>query len=216
MFRRRYRRFQGPPTWAVTLVIGVALAVFLIGWLQARLRPAAVVLAKAQTQNAMSALLERTVADDLARRGVSYDDLVTIRRDERGSITALTCDMAALNLLRSELTAAVLEELESGEIPPIQIPLGSLLELEPLWARGPSIRAQVLRSGTVSAEFQSEFSSAGVNQTMHRVWLELSVPMTVLLPGGGVEARTDTRLCVAETVIVGEVPTTYLAPKAAP
>ena len=64
--------------------------------------------------------------------------------------------------------------------------------------------------GTISAEFESDFTAAGVNQTLHRIWLELSVPLTVMLPGGEVQAELNSRLCVAETVIVGNVPSTYL------
>ena len=78
-------------------------------------------------------------------------------------------------------------------------------------ARGPALRARALTVGTLSAEFESEFSSAGVNQTIHKIWLEVSVPMSVLLPGGGVEVTVQTRLAAAETVIVGQVPNTYLS-----
>ena len=64
--------------------------------------------------------------------------------------------------------------------------------------------------GTADARFSSSFSEAGVNQTLHRIELELTVPMTLLLPGGPVETESVTRLCVAETVIVGRVPDAYL------
>lgn len=96
------------------------------------------------------------------------------------------------------------------DVSEIQVPLGSLFDLEPLWAKGPAIRARAMTVGTVRAEFDSQLTSAGVNQTLHRIWMEVDVPMTLLLPGGEVEVSVDTRLCVAETVIVGKVPDTYL------
>ena len=64
--------------------------------------------------------------------------------------------------------------------------------------------------GTVSAEFRSDFSQAGVNQTLHRIELEVAVPVTLILPGGQTELTVETGLLVAETVIVGAVPDTYL------
>lgn len=201
---------KAPPPVLLTLTAAVMVSTGIIGLLQVRLRPVLVELARTQTQNAMAAVLERTVAEDLVHRNISYSDLVSIQREDSGAITDLTTDMAALNLLRAELVSQVLEALEQTDQSTIRIPLGSLFGSELLWARGPAIRARVLSAGTVSAEFESEFSSAGVNQTMHRIWLELSVPMTVLLPGGRTEAGVDTRLCVAETVIVGQVPDTYL------
>lgn len=167
-------------------------------------------LATARTQNLMTAVIEQAVTDDLAARQVSYGDFVTIQRDASGTITALTTDMAHMNLLRAELISAILQSLDQVDASTIEVPLGSLFDLELFWARGPALRARALTVGTVSAEFESELTSAGVNQTLHQIWMDISVPMEVLLPGGAVQVPVSTRLCVAETVIVGQVPDTYL------
>ncbi len=203
-------RQRGGHPLALTLAVGILLAGGIITLLEVRLRPMVAAVAQNQVQNTVTALLEHTVVDDLARRGVSYADLVTIQRDEAGTITALTTDMAALNLLRGELSGEVLGALETVDVSQVSIPLGSLLDTELLWARGPAIRARAIWTGALTAEFDSDFTAAGVNQTRHRIWLELAVPVTVLLPGGGLEVPVHTRLCVAETVIVGQVPDTYL------
>lgn len=198
------------PPILVTLVVGLLLAVCMIQGLETRLRPVILEAARTQTQNTMTAVLENAVREDLARRGVSYADLILIHRDSSGAISSLTTDMAALNLLRGELVDQVLETLQGIDVSVVEIPLGSLFDSELVWARGPAIQAHALSVGTVSAEFESQFSAAGVNQTLHRIWLEVSVPLTVLLPGGKVEVPVDTRLCITETVIVGKVPNTYL------
>ena len=192
------------------LAVALVVAASVIALLENKLRPVVAEIAAAQAQNTMTAVVENAVTADLAARQVSYVDFVTIQRDEGGAITALTTDMARMNLLRSELTAAVLEALEGVDVSDVQVPLGSLFDLEPLWAKGPALKAKAMTVGTVRAEFDSQFTSAGVNQTLHRIWLEVDVPMTLLLPGGEVEASLHTRLCVAETVIVGKVPDTYL------
>lgn len=198
-----------PPAF-LTLGVALVVAASVIALLENKLRPVVAEIAAAQAQNTMTAVVENAVTADLAARQVSYADFVTIQRDEGGAITALTTDMARMNLLRSELTAAVLEALEGVDVSDVQVPLGSLFDLEPLWAKGPALKAKAMTVGTVRAEFDSQFTSAGVNQTLHRIWLEVDVPMTLLLPGGEVEASLHTRLCVAETVIVGKVPDTYL------
>lgn len=206
---RQAEGFQVPPL-LVTLGVGLLTAFLLISLAERKLQPVLTAAAQAQTRNKMTAVLEQAVMDDLAGREVGYGDLVTIQRDESGTITALTTDMAKLNLLRGELISAALEAVDGVDISELEIPLGSLFDSEILWARGPSIQVRTLSVGTVSAEFDSRFSSAGVNQTQHRVWLDLSVPITLLLPVGAVEVPVDTRLCIAETVIVGQVPDTYL------
>ena len=203
------RRFDLPPA-LITLAVALVVAVSVIALREAKLRPVVAEIAAAQAQNSMTAVVENAVTADLATRHLGYSDFVTIQRDEKGAITALTTDMARMNLLRSELTAAVLGALEGVDVSVVQVPLGSLFDLEPLWAKGPSLKAMAMTVGTVRTEFDSELISAGVNQTLHRIWMEVSVPMTLLLPGGEVEVTLDTRLCVAETVIVGQVPDTYL------
>ena len=214
--RRRRAAWTGPgselkiPPVLITLAVALVVAASVIALLENKLRPVVAEIAAAQAQNNMTAVVENAVTADLAARQVSYVDFVTIQRDEGGAITALTTDMARMNLLRSELTAAILEALKGVDVSDVQVPLGSLFDLEPLWAKGPALKAKAMTVGTVRAEFDSQLTSAGVNQTLHRIWLEVDVPMTLLLPGGEVEASLHTRLCVAETVIVGKVPDTYL------
>ncbi len=212
VYRRPVWTGPGPgiPPAVLTLAVALLVAGSVIALLETKLRPVVAEVAAAQAKNTMTAVVENTVTANLADRQVSYSDFVTIQRDGGGAITALTTDMANMNLLRAELTAAILEALEGVDVSDIQVPLGSLFDLEPLWAKGPALKARAMTVGTVRAEFDSQLTSAGVNQTLHRIWMEVEVPMKLLLPGGEVEVSLDTRLCVAETVIVGQVPDTYL------
>lgn len=219
------RRFRKPvnrrrPMWAgnslsvhpiiLTLAVAFFVAVSVIALLEAKLRPVVAELAAAQAQNFMTEVVEDAITSGLSAQQVDYNDFVSIQRAEGGSITALTTNVVRMNLLRVKLTGDILEALEEVDISDIQVPLGSLFDLEPMWAKGPSLKTRAITIGTVRAEFDSQLTSAGVNQTLHRIWMEVSVPMTLLLPGGKVETALHTRLCVAETVIVGQVPDTYL------
>ena len=194
----------------ITLAVGLAVALAIIQVLEARLRPMLEEAARAQVVNQMTAVLEQAATAELSRQTGEGDSLIRIERDGSGAITSLSADTTRLNLLRSQLGASVLEALEEVDVSDIQVPLGSLLDSELIWARGPAIRARALSVGTISAEFDSDFTSAGVNQTLYRIWLEISVPLTVMLPGGGVQVDLSSRLCMSETVIVGSVPSTYL------
>ena len=203
---RRLRR--GLPLWVLTWLVAAGVMLCAVRVTERALRPVLAAAARYQVRSQVTAAVEQWAARDLQERGVDYSDFVTITRNEAGEITALSADMARLNLLRAELSAHLLERLEDSQLE-LTIPVGSLLPIEPTWARGPELHLRALALGTASAEFESEFTSAGINQTRHRLWLELSVPVTVLLPGGGEELTVDSRLCVAETVIVGQVPQTW-------
>ena len=204
---RRLRR--GLPTWVLTWLVAAGVMLCAVRVTERALRPMLAAAARYQVRSQVTAAVEQWAARDLQERGVDYSDFVTITRNEAGEITALSADMARLNLLRAELSAHLLERLEDSQLE-LTVPVGSLLPFEPTWARGPELHLRALALGTASAEFESEFTSAGINQTRHRLWLELSVPVTVLLPGGGEELTVDSRLCVAETVIVGQVPQTWV------
>lgn len=203
---RRLRR--GLPLWVLTWLVAAGVMLCAVRVTERALRPVLAAAARYQVRSQVTAAVEQWAARDLQERGVDYSDFVTITRNEAVEITALSADMARLNLLRAELSAHLLERLEDSQLE-LTVPVGSLLPLEPTWARGPELHLRALALGTASAEFESEFTSAGINQTRHRLWLELSVPVTVLLPGGGEELTVDSRLCVAETVIVGQVPQTW-------
>ena len=205
----RERRREGK----VALVTGAAglLVFFLItGFLEARLRPMVVTAAQAQAQNAVAGVIEHAIWEQLGEEEVTYSDLVTIQRDSAGTITALTTNTAAMNQLRAELIGVVLEALDGVDVSQIQIPLGSLVDLDLLWGLGPTMKVHAMTVGTVEGEFHSEFSSAGVNQTLHKIDLDLSIPLTLLLPGGRAEAVCRTRVPIAETVIVGQTPQVFL------
>ena len=204
---RRLRR--GLPLWVLTWLVAAGVMLCAVRVTERALRPVLAAAARYQVRSQVTAAVEQWAARDLQERGVDYSDFVTITRNDAGEIVSLSADMAALNLLRAELSAHLLRQLEDSRSLDLAVPVGSLLPFEPTWARGPDLHLRALALGTASAEFESEFTSAGINQTRHRLWLRLSVPVTVLLPGGGEEVAVDSRLCVAETVIVGQVPQTW-------
>lgn len=190
----------------VTVAVAVILSSGLIGALENRLRPVLQTVAQIQTKNAVTAVIEEAILSELERQGVGYPDLVRVNRGEDGTITSITTDMAAMNRLRSTLVEQLLSCVAQIDEEAIAIPMGSLIDSELMWGRGPTIKVRAFTVGSVSSEFRSEFLAAGLNQTLHKIWLELSVPTTILLPGIRMEVTADTRLCVAETVIVGKVP----------
>lgn len=190
----------------VTIVVAFILSGVLVKRLESRLRPVLLDVAQAQVQNTVTVVMEQAVLEQLEQHTFRYSDLVNVERAQDGTVTAITTDMTAMNQLRGTVMDALLMEIAHIDEGAISIPLGSLADSELLWGRGPSIKVRSFTVGTVQAEFESEFASAGINQTLHKIWLRLCVPVTILLPGTRAEVTTQTRLCVAETVIVGKVP----------
>ena len=205
LFRRKLRR-RGchPLVWTVT--IALVFSAGLISFLELRLRPVAAQLAIRQVHNRVTAQLDQALYDV----SVDYDKLVQLQQDDAGTVLAITSDPGQVNLLRARVSTAALEAIAAVDVHTMGVPLGSLFELDLLWALGPTIRVRSLTAGTVSTHVRSEFLSAGINQTLHRILVDVTVPLTVLLPGDQANTQVSTTVCLAETVVVGRVPETYL------
>ena len=107
-----------------------------------------------------------------------------------------------VNIINDEIL-----ELDTSDI---GIPLGSLFLPELLSGKGPAIPVRILSIRNSDASFVSHFSQAGINQTLHQVTMDVSIDVAVLVLGETSSFTVESEVVVAETVIVGQVPTTYL------
>lgn len=196
-------RFLG---FVLPILLGVGAAVLLIHMINVRLGPILLELARTQTANHITKVIDTAVAE----QALSYNDLVTLERSESGDIVALTSNMARANTLRAQLLEQALEALNGAEVMEMEVPLGTIFDWDIFSALGPGVDARIVYTGTAAAEFENEFSSAGINQTCHRIFFQIHADISVLLPGQQLQTTVSTRVCVAETVIVGKVPETYL------
>ncbi len=207
LWRRRVRSV--PPAGWVFLV-GAATVLLLAVLISRRLSPLVEAVAADEVRNEVNLLLSRTAAELIAERQLGYEDLITLERDSSGQVTSASSDIAAINELNQELVARLTERLNGIDLHDLEIPLGNLLGLDLLSGRGPYLQVQALWVGTVDTQVENEFSEAGINQTLHRVLLTVQVPTTILLAGSRIDCIVDTQICLAESVIVGTVPGTYI------
>ena len=207
-FPRRTRQGRGPLLTAAAR--GVALALAVICLIDGAMRPAVTALASLRVQNQVTAILNEAVAQSMARQGVDYADLVTLERDDAGRVTLLTVDSVKLNTLRTDILSQVLEQVEGLDAKTLGVPLGSLTGLAVAAGWGPSVPVRVVTAAVPRAEFSNRFTAQGINQTLHQLLLDVSVELTLLVPGGQETAQLSAQVCLAETLLVGEVPQTYL------
>lgn len=148
--------------------------------------------------------------DDAIRSGsIGYEQLISFEKDVDGNIEAVHSNMAACNRLQSEILDIILERISQVSARELSIPVGTLTGSALLAGRGPRISVRMESIGSSSARFRNEFTSAGINQTNHRIILYIDVSVSVLLPGFTAATKVSNAVTVAETVIVGSVPETY-------
>lgn len=202
---RRKRLRWLPPTFTAAALLWLFF-LFLSG----QLRPAIRAVAVSKATNLISALSAAAVDDTLAQLNMDYSSFVTVEKGADGQIVSLTGNPQVSGSFQRQVVERMVNGLEHLEEDELGIPLGTLTGRLLLSGLGPKVRVSVQAVGDVSANYQSQFSSAGVNQTLHRITLELSVTVYLVIPGEVVPVTAENQIPVAETVIVGQVPDTYL------
>ena len=203
---RRDRRL----TAALPVLAALALSGVVLGTVNRRLGPVLEAKASSQATNLMTQAIDTAVDNCLQENGMSYGDFVTITTDGLGKVTALTSNTAANSRFKRQVVEAVTRQLTTLDSDALSVPLGTLTGQPLLSGKGPSVRVRVDSVGEVAADYANSFTAAGVNQTLHRVSLDITATVRLFLPGKILPVSVSSSVCVAETVIVGETPDTYL------
>jgi len=204
----RVRRFIRKILVSVSLVLILLLTGVLI--LRIRYRDVIRELAQTQVKNTTSDLTNDAIAKQIADGVVQYDRIVYFEKDLDGRITALKTNIGEVNRLKTDILNIINDEILALDNSDIGIPLGSLFFPELLSGKGPSIPVHILSIRNSDANFVSHFSQAGINQTLHQVTMEVSIDVAVLVLGQTNSFTMQSEVIVAETVIVGTVPNTFL------
>ena len=138
-----------------------------------------------------------------------YEDLCTIVKDDAENIKMIKSNIIPVNQITSDVALKIQEELNKVETDDVYIRLGSFTGSKLLAGRGPKVKFKISTIGNVETDLKSEFSSAGINQTLHRVYLEVKCRVVILTPFDEVEEIITNQVLIAEAVIVGNVPNSY-------
>ena len=197
---------------SVVLVLVFFLLVLLFTLLltgTARMRPLLESLATTRVSNTVNRIIFEAVNEAIQEGDISYEELISLEKDNEGKITAVHSNMAAFNRLQAQILDIILARIDQVSARELSIPIGTLTGSALLAGRGPRISVRMESVGSSSARFENRFDSAGINQTNHQIVLEVDVSISILLPGFTTATTVSTAVTVAETVIVGSVPETY-------
>lgn len=167
-------------------------------------------LAETQVRNATSDLINDAIDQQIETGNIQYDRIVYFEKDLDGRITALKTNMSEVNRLKTAILNIINDEILAMDSSEICIPLGSLF-LPEFWSgRGPGIPVQILSVSNSDASFESYFTEAGINQTLQQLRMNIIVDVSILVFGTTQSFTVSSQVVVAETIIVGQVPDTFL------
>lgn len=193
--RRRLRR--------LLLAVLLLLAVVLLA--DRNVKPLVFSLAEARSAAMASRVLSGAMAEALGD-GIGYDELMNVRMDEKGQVALLSANTVRMNLLADRAGEAALRRLENMSSERVSVPLGAALGLTLLAGSGPLIPVSVVPVGSIGTNFATEFEACGINQTRHKVYLQLTASIRIVIPTGAKTTQVTANMLVAESIIVGAVP----------
>lgn len=188
------------------------LVIVLVGLLLFRGRYHDVIfnLAETQVMNSTSDLINDAIDRQIEDGNIQYDRIVYFEKDLNGRITALKTNMSEVNRLKTDILNIINDEILALDASALGVPLGSLFIPEVFSGKGPEIPVQILSIRNSDASFTSDFTQAGINQTLHQLNMQVSVDVAILVLGQTENFTISSQVVVAETVIVGQVPDTLL------
>jgi sporulation protein YunB len=173
------------------------------------LRSISTQIAVSNAEDIVTMAVNNAVNDIMSEGGYGYDYFVQIQKNDAGEIAAVSTDMAHINTLSTEILDKVIHSTESGTLT-VDVPAGNLTGSSLLMGRGPKVPIKIIYLTSSSVDFKNSIASAGINQTKLQLSLEITVDVDVLIPWSTKSSSIVTDVLVADTVVVGKVPDTFV------
>lgn len=200
-----------PKIFRVVIAIAgfIAIFVFCTVYFRANIVPtvmdSSVAQMRAITTNAVN-----IAATSVLNDGLTYDQLFEIEKDKEGKIAMIKANSPQINKIAREIANLAQANLDSLGTQEIQIAAGTFTGLALLMGFGPDVTIKITPIGTATCDFVSYFQSAGINQTLHKIYIDVYADVSIVTPIDQPTIQVKAEVLVCENMIVGEIPDTYL------
>lgn len=185
------------------LLLLLLLALFLL--IDRNFRPLVFSLAEARSAAMASQVLSGALAEAI-EDGITYEDLMNVKMDQSGQVALLSANTMAMNRLATRAGDAALRRLNNMSSERVTVPLGAVLGTTLFSGSGPGVPVSIVPIGSIFTDFATEFEACGINQTRHKVYLQVTANIRIVIPTGAKTTQVSANMLVAESIIVGRVP----------
>ena len=195
--------------WKIALAIIFILLALLIWYMHAIVNPVIVQTSEAKVKSITQHTLATSVLN-VVQTSSSLDDLIHYNYDTNGKISLISVNSYDANIVARQISTVAQTQLDSVTSTGIEVHLGAFTGIALFASSGPLVRVNLNPIGTVVVKFKSEFVSAGINQTLHKIFIDVQTSVYVVLPTSNPKIDASSEVLITETVIIGEIPSTYL------
>jgi sporulation protein yunB len=147
---------------------------------------------------------------DIYSKDFNYNDMILTEKDNEGNITLLRADTVKLNYLSAKLVLASNDKIDKLSEVGLKVPLGYMTKNLVFYNLGPKINVDITQIGNITSSYESVFESAGINQTRHKIYLNVDMKMKLIVPLNSRDVEISSQIPIAETIIVGKIPNTAI------
>ncbi len=202
--RRNNKKFRNSKYYTIVLIVVTMLTtIFIVN----HINPIVDEIAINELTNKLTEITNKEA--EKIMKNYQYEDLVTVIFDKDNNISMIQAKTNNINNISHIISINVLEELKKNNNNDITIYMGNLLGVTLLSGTGPKIVAKISSTGNIATNLKSEFSSTGINQTLHRIYLEIAMNVSILTPYHAINSNAKSQVLLSESIIVGNVPDTY-------
>ena len=192
----------------VALTLFVAAFIFSTVYFRSNIVPTVMGSAVAEVR-AMCTETINSAVTAVVGGGVEYDDLFSVVRDDAGNIEMVQANSPEINMVAREIAGLAQANLDALDLKEISIPIGTFTGLALLTGLGPDVTISVMPIGSALCDFVSYFTAAGINQTLHKIYIDVHAEINIITPLDEPTITVKAEVLVAENLIVGEVPEFY-------
>lgn len=207
----RYRKADSKTKIISTVLLLIALIGTIILISGSCLRSNYVNFSKAEAKQSSSEAISKCIESIVAEENRCYSDFIRINYDNGGNIKSVETDTVKVNEIQNEIMASVNEALSANDKASADVPLGTLSGNTFLYGKGPDLTLKFTQNGSASVKLMSKFESAGINQTMHQIYVHVETEIYTVSPFKTEPEKLEFDYLLAETIIVGDIPKNYFS-----
>lgn len=200
------KRLNIIPVIYLAFLILIIISFILIDY---RIKQSVLALARSKAQLKTVELINMIVNEKVVAN-IQYQDIFNVHKDDQGSIVLLQANTVGINQIITQTTHEISKSLQHVSDDTIKIPLGQILGFDVLAAYGPKMNVKIIPVGEVNVSIRNTFEEAGINQSRHLIYFEINTKMRIAVPFLNDEINIAATVPLAETIIVGKVPETYI------
>ena len=207
--KRKHKKLSKRAKWRIALAIFLAIIVLCFFYYFKVICPVIIGLSEEKVRSLATSSISKVVGDVMVSEQTSYDRLVHVSYDANNNVELIEVDTVEVNKLIREVTRLVQDEFDKLGENGIDISLGTFTGIPFLFGYGPNVKINLVPVGSVQTNVHSSFTSAGLNQTLHRLYFVVSTIIGMVLPGMTENFTTNLEVLLCENVIVGQIPEVY-------